>query len=60
MTKKREELMVRVTYEPNRLSSTYLMDAYELIASTTHISRPTKSTEGGEPSGKPTIFTDGE
>lgn len=32
MAKEREVLKVRVTYEPNRFSSTHLMDAYESIA----------------------------
>jgi len=32
MTTKREELTVRVTYEPNRFSSHYLTDAYAVIA----------------------------
>lgn len=34
MAKEREVLKVRVTYEPNRFSSTHLMDAYESIAPT--------------------------
>lgn len=32
MAKKREDLTVRVTYEPNRFSSTHLMNAYESLA----------------------------
>jgi hypothetical protein len=32
MAKKREELSVRITYEPNRFAATHLLDAYELLA----------------------------
>lgn len=32
MTAKREELKMRITYEPNRFSDNYLSDAYEALA----------------------------
>ena len=34
MTAKREELKMRITYEPNRFSDNYLSDLYEALAPT--------------------------
>ena len=36
MSKKREELTVRITHEPNRFATTHLLDTYELLVPNTH------------------------
>ena len=40
MTIKREELTMQVTYEPHRFSTTYLMDAYEVLVPSIKLAIP--------------------
>ncbi len=60
MTTKREELTMRVSYEPNRFSSTHLMDAYEALASTLTRIIPPAPTENKESSEELVIDYEGE
>jgi len=54
MAAKREVLKMRITYEPNRFSSTHLMDAYEVIAPTIHRTIPAAVAPTPVKSEKPT------
>ena len=60
MTTKREELKMRITYEPNRFSSTHLMDVYEALTSTINRIIPAVPSEDKESSTELVIDYEGE